>query len=208
MSVARPSEGATTLAEALARVQAKLPHVGKDKTAQVKSEKGSYSYSYADLADIAQALMPLLAAEGLAWTARPTLDEHGRFVLAYSLIHGPSGEREDGSYPLPDPGRATPQQVGSAITYGRRYCLTAVTGMVVGGEDDDGAAASSQAAAPVDPLGALKAQVWREAQAKGFSTPVAVSEAFAEWSAGETLASANVDALTEFLAHLRKQEAA
>jgi hypothetical protein len=135
-----------SLAAALARVQAALPHVGKDKTAQVRSEKGSYSYRYADLADIAQAIHPLLSAEGLAWTAKPTLDTDGRFVLAYSLLHGPSGEREDGTYPLPDPTRSTPQQIGSAITYGRRYCLTAVTGVAVDDDDDGQAAAGTRAA--------------------------------------------------------------
>ena len=201
------TDSTDNLAAALARVQAKLPHVGKDKTAQVKSEKGSYSYSYADLADITQALVPLLASEGLAWSARPTV-EGDRFVLAYSLMHGASGEREDGAYPLPDPTRATAQQVGSAITYGRRYCLTAVTGLAVGGEDDDGAAASTAPAATADPLAGLKRQVWKAAQGKGIETPAALAESFAEWSQGETLADADAPALAEFLAFLNKRDAA
>lgn len=199
--VTRPET--SSLADALSRVQSKLPHVGKDKTA----DTGKYAYKYADLADIAQALMPVLAAEGLAWAARPTLQD-GQFVLAYSLMHGPSGEREDGAYPLPDPSRATPQQVGSAITYARRYCLTAVTGLAVGGEDDDGAAASTQAAAPADPLAAIKRQVWEAGQKAGHARPTDLSSAFAEWSQGELLAEANADALRDFLAFLRKQEAA
>src|SRR5690606_31859835 len=79
-------------------------------------------------------VLPLLGKHGLSFSARPTLDEAGRFVLAYSLRHE-SGDSEDGAYPLPTTG--TPQQVGSAITYARRYALCAVTG-VAADEDDDG----------------------------------------------------------------------
>jgi ERF superfamily len=59
-------------------------------------------------------------------------------VLAYSLVHA-SGEREDGIYPLTG---GAPQEQGSAITYARRYCLCAVTG-VAADADDDGQAAQT-----------------------------------------------------------------
>ena len=120
------------LAKALASFQADIPHVGKDATA----DAGSYSYSYAPLDVITQVAMPLLAKHGLSFTCAPSMTELG-FVLAYSLLHD-GGERVDGFYPLPDPAKSSPQQIGSAISYGRRYCLTAVTGIAPGGEDDDG----------------------------------------------------------------------
>jgi hypothetical protein len=129
----------TNLATALAKVQAQLAPVGKDK----KANAGQFSYTYADLASVQAAVFPLLAAEGLAWTACPTLGEHG-FVLYYALSHGPSDEKVEGLYPLPDPSRGTPQQIGSAITYARRYCLSAVVGVAT--EDDDGKAASADTA--------------------------------------------------------------
>jgi hypothetical protein len=129
------------LAAALAKVQAELPKVAKSETA----DTGTYTYSYADLADVSAKILPLLGKHGLAFTARPTLNDDGRFVLAYSLIHS-SGEREDGQYPLPLPEKATAQQVGSAVTYARRYSLCAVTG-VAPDEDDDGAAAAKAAPA-------------------------------------------------------------
>lgn len=115
---------------ALAKLQAELPKVGKNATAQYGK--------YADLADVSAVVLPLLGKYGLAFTARPTMHE-GSFVLAYSLVHV-SGEREDGFYPLPANGNS--QQLGSAITYARRYSLCAVTG-VAPDEDDDGAAAVS-----------------------------------------------------------------
>jgi hypothetical protein len=165
------------LAEALARVQARLPHIQKTKTATVRSDKGNYSYNYADLGDIAPAIHPLLAEQGLAWITKPTLDTDGRFVLAYTLSHAESGESETGVYPLPDPTKVTAQQVGSAITYARRYTLCCVTG-IVPDEDDDARAA-----------GDVKASVRRPKPAEKRAERGAVSpdeDPFAapEWATG------------------------
>jgi hypothetical protein len=121
-----PTKG--QLFQALAKLQAELPKIGKGGTAQYGK--------YADLADVSKEVLPRLGSLGLAFTAKPTMAD-GSFVLAYSLVHV-SGEREDGFYPLPSNG--TSQQLGSAITYARRYALCAVTG-VAPDEDDDGAAA-------------------------------------------------------------------
>lgn len=123
-----------TLWAALAQLQANLPQVRKNRTANT----GHFSYTYADLADITAALFPAMAKLGLSFTATPTMYE-GAFVLAYQLGHT-SGENVRGWYPLPAQG--SPQQVGSAITYARRYTLCAVTGLVAD-DDDDGRAAQT-----------------------------------------------------------------
>lgn len=132
-----------SLAAALADLQTQLPRITKDLTAKVKSERtgAQYQYSYADLAQISRELLPLLGKLGLSFTARPTLAE-GRFVLAYKLLHI-SGDKEEGQYPLPD--RGTPQEIGGAITYARRYCLCAVTGVAPDSDDDDAKMAESAA---------------------------------------------------------------
>jgi hypothetical protein len=127
-----------SLAAALAAVQRRLPDVAKAKTAKVRSEKGNYEYQYATLPDITKALLPLLGENGLCWITRPMLTDDHRLVLAYELRHT-SGESVSGEYPLPTGG--SPQMLGSAITYGRRYCLCAVTG-VAADDDDDGQAAT------------------------------------------------------------------
>lgn len=130
------------LAAALAAVQADLPSIVKGETATVPTKSGGqYKYSYADLADVSQVILPLLGKHGLSWITRPTLTD-GRFVLAYELLHT-SGESRTGEYPLPD--RGTPQEIGSAITYARRYALCAVTGVAPAADDDDGAAATQRA---------------------------------------------------------------
>ena len=131
----------TSLAQAMALVQTKLPRIERDKTADVKTEKTHYKYTYADLAQVTAKLMPILGDHGLSFIARPTLHE-GKLVLDYQLLHV-SGESLSGQYPLPSSGG--PQQIGSAITYARRYCLCSVTG-IAPEEDDDGAAAQAEQA--------------------------------------------------------------
>lgn len=136
---------ASELAAALAKVQASLPHIAKAQEGKVEgtTKQGkyySYTYGYADLADVSDAIMPLLGKNDLAFTAFPGSDDQGRLVLDYALIHG-SGEERPGQFPLwlMLPERVTAQQIGGFITYARRYCLCAVTGVAPGGEDDDGA---------------------------------------------------------------------
>lgn len=134
------------LASALVAFQAEMPTVRKGNTAKVASQKGSYSYDYADLTDITEAAMPVLARHGLSFTSSPTMTENG-FVLAYRLRHE-TGEEDAGEYPLPDPAHSPAQTIGSAITYARRYTLCATTGIAPGGDDDDGKKAQDGRAAP------------------------------------------------------------
>ena len=121
------------LAAALAAVQANMPTVHKGNRATVPTKAGgSYSYTYADLSDVTAAALPLLSANGLAFTCCPRLGEKG-WELAGKLLHT-SGESIEGSLPLAG---GTPQEWGSSITYMRRYLLGAMTGLVTD-DDDDG----------------------------------------------------------------------
>lgn len=129
-------ETTSDLLSALHELQQHLPVVAKGNTA----DTGKYKYKYADLNDVQEAIFPLLETYGLTWTTAPTLTPAG-FALHYSLRHS-SGDAIEGDYHLP---AGTPQEIGSAITYARRYALCAVTGLAPGGDDDDGAAASSPA---------------------------------------------------------------
>lgn len=134
-------EKTESLAQAVAMLQTRLPEIKKSQTADVPTKSGgSYSYSYADLAQVTRELMPILGELGLSFMAKPTLGGDGKFVLAYKLLHV-SGEKEEGEYPLSSSG--TPQAMGAAITYARRYCLCAITG-IAPEDDDDGAAAQAE----------------------------------------------------------------
>lgn len=128
------------LAAALAAFQAELPKIIKDETARVpgKDGKQGYIYGYADLAQVTEAVSPVLGKHGLAFTAKPTMTANG-FGLVYKLMHGASGEVDEGFWPIH---LAAMQTMGSAITYARRYALLAATNTFPDKEDDDGAAAS------------------------------------------------------------------
>lgn len=129
------------LAAGLALFQANLPEILKGKEVVVEhKDGGSHKYSYANLAKIHAAAMPLLARCGLAFTAWPNMVDGGGMVLEYTLMHV-SGEEKTGIYPLP-PSNFAPQAMGSAITYARRYTFCSVTGIIPDDEDDDGQAAS------------------------------------------------------------------
>ena len=124
-----------TLAAALAEFQKALPRVIKDKTVDsVSRTTGKRTkYSYAGLPDVSEVVLPKMAEFGLSFCCRPTLHPEFGFVLAFQLLHT-SGEERSGFYPLNRDD--SPQARGSAITYARRYCLCAVTG-VAADEDDD-----------------------------------------------------------------------
>ena len=128
-----PSE----LAKALAKFHTNLPDVAKGST------NPAFKSKYADLADIVKVVLPKLAAVGLTWIARPTFTKHG-FVLAYELRHE-SGESVTGRWPLPDPSSVNQQALGSAVTYAKRYALSAVTGIAPDGDDDGNAASAAGA---------------------------------------------------------------
>ena len=135
MPAAAKTDPPANLAAALVALQAELPVVQKSKTANVPTKTGgSYRYTYADLADVTAAVVPLLVKHGLSFTCRPRIVTGGNgapfYELAGVLLHT-SGEQIEGALPLHGNG---PQDIGGAITYARRYLLGCLTGVVT---DDD-----------------------------------------------------------------------
>lgn len=92
---------------------------------------------YASLPGVLQAVRPLLAKHKLAVTQAPEIRD-GKLVMLTRLMHA-DGEVIDSAMPLPE--STNMQALGSAMTYARRYSLTALLG-VAGDEDDDGNAST------------------------------------------------------------------
>lgn len=201
---------ASPLAAALAAVQADLPKLGKSETGKVsgvtpEGNRYSYEYRYADLAAISAEILPLLGRHGLAFTSWPTTTPGG-LVLRYHLIHE-AGEIMTGDYPI---GGKTAQALGSAITYARRYCLCAVTGIAPDKDDDaavvDGEREQEREAARIHKIAEDSAAyvnarnavvaAW-EAHVGAFDV-VSAGKAFAAWSKGGVLADAGADQLAGF----------
>ena len=117
------------IATALAKCQAELTNPPKTKTANA----GKYTYRYADLAEIIDHVRPVMAKHGLAIVQMVTVIEERNFLVS-RLLHT-SGQYIESVYPLPR--QAGSQEMGSAITYARRYSLCALLG-IAAEEDDDG----------------------------------------------------------------------
>lgn len=125
------------LAEALSKAQSQFKPIFKDKTAKVRMKAGGeYSYNYADLSSVIDATIEGRTANGLAVTQLPVFQGE-RFVLHTELLHS-SGESKSCDWPLPPP-HTPAQEIGSALTYARRYSMSAILG-VASEDDDDGAA--------------------------------------------------------------------
>jgi len=100
---------------------------------------------YATLAAVNATCLRPLAENGVAvfQSARTEDGERGlRVVVRTELYHAESGESFVEELAL-RPVKETPQDIGSAITYGRRYLLMTMAGLAP--EDDDGNAASGRA---------------------------------------------------------------
>lgn len=131
------SEKLDEIAAALSAAQSEFPTITKTHEGQL----GNRKYKYADLADIKEATKGPLAKNGLAIVSAPefTKDE---FRLSSKILHK-SGQWIGSTYPLP--GGLTPQETGSAITYGRRYVVSALLDIVTEDDDDGAAATTAQA---------------------------------------------------------------
>ncbi len=137
-----------SFSEALVAAQADIKNAGLNKT------NPHFKKQYADLAAIREAIIPALAKHGLTVTQLMDIRD-GQTVLVTKMLHK-TGEYMDSVFPL-HPEKQTPQSMGSAITYARRYCLAAIGG-IAAEEDDDGNAAGdkSNQRKPSEPTQAQK----------------------------------------------------
>jgi hypothetical protein len=142
------------LAAALSKAQGRFASVKTDSKAKIPTKAGgSYEYSYASLAATLDAIREPLAANGLAVTQCPEAKGDSLFVVT-ELTHA-SGQWLRSEIVTPYP-MGDVKALGSAITYLRRYTLTAILGLAT--EDDDGDAASEHKAQYNRPSPAPKAE--------------------------------------------------
>jgi len=115
------------------------------KTALKDSKNPHFKSSYADLTSVMLACKDALAANDLAVLQLSRIHESGAPVLVTRIIHT-SGEHIEGEFPLVCKDPNDPQKLGSAVTYARRYALSAALGITA--DDDDGQAAAGHTPAP------------------------------------------------------------
>lgn len=123
----------TELATALAKAQAEIQPAPKDATNPFFKSK------YASLPAIREAIREVFGKHGLAVVQKPSVVD-GKLVLSTLLLHS-SGQHLECGELAAEVDLGNPQQLGSAITYFRRYSLAALS-QTVADEDDDGEAAT------------------------------------------------------------------
>ena len=139
----RAQQAAGQIAAALVSALSKLRNPPRNRAVEVSTRGGGrYSFRYATLDKILDMARPVLAEEGLALFQPISTNEKGAMVLVTRLLHR-SGEWMETSIPLPTPG-GDPQAFGSAVTYLRRYAVTALLGIASDEDDDANRAAGNQ----------------------------------------------------------------
>ena len=114
------------LFKALADFQQEVPTIHKGTQ--------GYGYSYADLPKIFEVINPLMQKHGLGFTQCLNGND-----LVTIIFHSESEEKLESVTPIPLvqlKGMNDYQSFGSGITYFRRYCLSAMLGLVTDKDTD------------------------------------------------------------------------
>lgn len=131
----KQSESIAKLAVALVAAQGELRPITKD------AKNPHFNSKFASLDGIIEQVRPILASHGLAvvqGTTTPESDANAKataFTVETTILHE-SGEWVRTAVMIPLQ-KADPQGAGSALTYGRRYGLSAALSLATD-EDDDG----------------------------------------------------------------------
>ncbi len=121
--------GIDKLAKALVQFRSECPNAGKDKQ--------GYNYRYTTLAYLIDMVRPLLKKHGLSVIQTPITDSRG--IGTVTLLLHESGQYIKSRFVMPLPklsGTNITQDAGAAISYARRYALSAVLGLA-SDEDTD-----------------------------------------------------------------------
>lgn len=115
---------------------------GESPITKKDEENPFYKSKYAPLDAIQEAIQPVLARHELGYMFQPTSE--GLKAILFDV----DDNTIEFVYPANLSGK--PQEIGSNITYAKRYALTAMLGLIVADEDDDGNKANDQKEAKVE----------------------------------------------------------
>lgn len=142
------SDSIAALAAALAKAQGQIKGAIKD------SANPFFKSKYADLASVVEAIREAFATNGLSYVQRVEPSEREEVRVETVILHA-SGEWLSCGFLAVPVSKGDAQGFGSALTYARRYSLSAAAG--VAPEDDDGNAAAKAAPPQTpDPAGKKK----------------------------------------------------
>lgn len=192
----------STLRHAMAEFKKSPPEIIKSRVAKVKmkDEKGTFTYSYADLEIITTAIQDGLAKHGV--THSYSTNDTGALIsvtciLKYGLYEEPGVTLTAG--PDMSGTKNALQGKGSTLSYLEKYALLAATGMAAGMPDNDGQTSGDGQGLEED---AISAQIKRIEEC---SNPVDLQRVFGE---AYKIATDDKDATGRFIRarDKRKQE--
>ena len=128
------SEAINEIAEALVKAQAVITAPTRNREVEVKIRGGgAYKYKYATLDEVIEHIREPLTANGL-WFLQTVVNRDAVNLMETMLIHT-SGQWMRGEQPLSVAGQGS-QEMGSAVTYARRYGLCSILGLAADADDD------------------------------------------------------------------------
>src|SRR5215470_13586246 len=137
-SMPRSSESVAALACALAKAQAELVNPEKSLTATIRSARPGEverSFRYAPLASGLDIVRKTLGQHEIATVQATAIDPAAGMVNLTTILAHASGEWIASDWPVcPIAEMASPQRMGAALSYARRYALFTLVGIT--GEDD------------------------------------------------------------------------
>jgi ERF superfamily len=136
--VQRSSESIAALASALAKAQAELINPEKSLTATIRAAtpgEGQRTFRYAPLSSGLDIVRKTLGQHEIATVQTTAIDQASGILNLTTLLAHASGEWIASDWPVcPITETASPQRMGAALTYARRYALFTLVG--IAGEDD------------------------------------------------------------------------
>jgi hypothetical protein len=132
----RTSETIGTLAAALAKAQLQLTNPEKSLVATIRKDGGAeQTFRYAPLSSGLEIVRKTLGDQEIATVQTTSIDQAAGIVQLTTVLAHSSGEWIASDWPVCSISEtATPQRMGEALTYARRYGLFTLVG--IAGEDD------------------------------------------------------------------------
>ena len=126
----KKSETLTEFSKAFAQTQQEMKQPLKD------ANNPFFKSKYVPLENVVEAITESASKNGLSFTQFPSSDEDGNVTVGTLVMHS-SGEWIEYDPIKMKPVKNDPQSIGSAITYAKRYALSAIFG-ITSDQDDDG----------------------------------------------------------------------
>ncbi|HFI0306356.1 TPA: ERF family protein [Streptococcus suis] len=137
----RKSETIIELSKAFAKMQMELEQPLKN------ADNPFFKSKYVPLENVVDSITRAANKHGLSFTQFPSSDENGNVTVGTMVMHE-SGEWIEYDPICMKPVKNDPQAVGSAITYAKRYALSAIFGITSDNDDDGNEATQPGKATP------------------------------------------------------------